>query len=97
MVVGVVVDDDEVVVVVLGVEIVVVVGAGSGSGSGAGAGAGAGVVEAGAVVVESSMATASVLDLVLDSEPAAGGSEQAVISSIPPTRTSIGCQRTLSR
>ena len=82
-----VVDDDEVVVVVLGVEIVVVVGAG----------AGAGVVEAGAVVVESSMATASVLDLVLDSEPAAGGSEQAVISSIPPTRTSIGCQRTLSR
>ena len=78
-----VVDDDEVVVVVLGVEIVVVVGAG--------------VVEAGAVVVESSMATASVLDLVLDSEPAAGGSEQAVISSIPPTRTSIGCQRTLSR
>ena len=87
MVVGVVVDDDEVVVVVLGVEIVVVVGAG----------AGAGVVEAGAVVVESSMATASVLDLVLDSEPAAGGSEQAVISSIPPTRTSIGCQRTLSR
>ena len=82
-----VVDDDEVVVVVLGVEIVVVVGAG----------AGAGVVEAGAVVVESSMATASVLDLVLDSEPAADGSEQAVISSIPPTRTSIGCQRTLSR
>ena len=78
-----VVDDDKVVVVVLGVEIVVVVGAG--------------VVEAGAVVVESSMATASVLDLVLDSEPAAGGSEQAVISSIPPTRTSIGCQRTLSR
>lgn len=93
MVVGVVVDDDEVVVVVLGVEIVVVVGAGSGSGSGVGSG----VVEAGAVVVESSMATASVLDLVLDSEPAAGGSEQAVISSIPPTRTSIGCQRTLSR
>lgn len=84
-----VVDDDEVVVVVLGVEIVVVVGAG--------AGADAGVVEAGAVVVESSMATASVLDLVLDSEPAADGSEQAVISSIPPTRTSIGCQRTLSR
>ena len=84
-----VVDDDEVVVVVLGVEIAVVVGAG--------AGAGAGVVEAGAVVVESSMATASVLDLVLDSEPAADGSEQAVISSIPPTRTSIGCQRTLSR
>ena len=82
-----VVDDDEVVVVVLGVEIVVVVGAG----------ADAGVVEAGAVVVESSMATASVLDLVLDSEPAAGGSEQAVISSIPPTRTSIGCHRTLSR
>ena len=82
-----VVDDDEVVVVVLGVEIVVVVGAGAGSG----------VVDAGAVVVESSMATASVLDLVLDSEPAAGGSEQAVISSIPPTRTSIGCQRTLSR
>lgn len=82
-----VVDDDEVVVVVLGVEIAVVVGAG----------AGAGVVEAGAVVVESSMATASVLDLVLDSEPAADGSEQAVISSIPPTRTSIGCQRTLSR
>ena len=80
-----VVDDDEVVVVVLGVEIAVVVGAG------------AGVVEAGAVVVESSMATASVLDLVLDSEPAADGSEQAVISSIPPTRTSIGCQRTLSR
>ena len=78
-----VVDDDEVVVVVLGVEIVVVVGAG--------------VVEAGAVVVESSMATASVLDLVLDSVPAADGSEQAVISSIPPTRTSIGCQRTLSR
>ena len=78
-----VVDDDEVVVVVLGVEIAVVVGAG--------------VVEAGAVVVESSMATASVLDLVLDSEPAADGSEQAVISSIPPTRTSIGCQRTLSR
>ena len=84
-----VVDDDEVVVVVLGVEIAVVVGAG--------AGAGVGVVEAGAVVVESSMATASVLDLVLDSEPAADGSEQAVISSIPPTRTSIGCQRTLSR
>ena len=80
-----VVDDDEVVVVVLGVEIVV------------GAGAGAGAVEAGAVVVESSMATASVLDLVLDSVPAADGSEQAVISSIPPTRTSIGCQRTLSR
>ena len=78
-----VVDDDEVVVVVLGVEIVV--------------GAGAGAVEAGAVVVESSMATASVLDLVLDSVPAADGSEQAVISSIPPTRTSIGCQRTLSR
>ncbi len=51
------------------------------------------VVVIGAVVVESSMAAVR----VPDSEPAADCPEQLVISSMPPTRTAIGCQRTSSR